>query len=130
MIGRLEAPGAKLEPVMPGLENNRSPSVLAGVRRSSSFGTTVTVANWSVTIGSTPGCGVSGTGDAVGGPPGDGGEGGRARRHPALGGLGVSRSSLGTFARPFLRELPPRSNHGTSRQKSSQKSPLARLFVY
>ena len=27
MIGRLDAPGAKLEPVMPGLENNRSPSV-------------------------------------------------------------------------------------------------------
>ena len=26
MIGRLEAPGAKLEPVMPGLENRRSPS--------------------------------------------------------------------------------------------------------
>ena len=30
MIGRLDAPGAKLEPVMPGLENSRSPSVLAG----------------------------------------------------------------------------------------------------
>ena len=28
-IGRLAAPGAKLEPVMPGLENNRSPSVAA-----------------------------------------------------------------------------------------------------
>ena len=26
MIGRLEAPGAKVEPVMPGLENRRSPS--------------------------------------------------------------------------------------------------------
>ncbi len=29
MIGRLEAPGAKLEPVMPGFENSRSPSVRA-----------------------------------------------------------------------------------------------------
>src|SRR2546423_11165346 len=66
MIGRDEAPGAKLEPVMPGLENKRSPSVLPGVRRNSSFGTTVTVANWSVTIGSTPACGVSETGDAGG----------------------------------------------------------------
>src|SRR2546423_5768235 len=66
MIGRDEAPGAKLEPVMPGLENKRSPSVLPGVRRNSSFGTTVTVANWSVTIGSTPACGVAGTGDAGG----------------------------------------------------------------
>ena len=45
MIGRLEAPGAKLEPVMPGFENSKSPSVLAGVRRISSLGTTVTVAN-------------------------------------------------------------------------------------
>src|SRR3954471_24317862 len=66
MIGRDDAPGAKLEPVMPGLEKRRSPSVLDGVRRSSSFGTTVTVANWSVTIGSTPACGVSGTEDAGG----------------------------------------------------------------
>ena len=45
MIGRLEAPGAKLEPVMPGLENRRSPSVAPPERRISSFGTTVTVAN-------------------------------------------------------------------------------------
>ena len=29
MIGRLDAPGAKLEPVMPGFENRRSPSVAA-----------------------------------------------------------------------------------------------------
>src|SRR5215468_5793231 len=57
MIGRLEAPGAKLEPVMPGLENKRSPSVAPPERRSSSLGTTVTVANWSVTTGSTPCCG-------------------------------------------------------------------------
>ena len=54
MIGRLEAPGAKVEPVMPGLENRRSPSWAVPWRRISSFGTTVTVANWSVTIGSTP----------------------------------------------------------------------------
>ena len=45
MTGRLDAPGAKLEPVMPGLENRRSPSVAPPVRRISSFGTTVTVAN-------------------------------------------------------------------------------------
>ncbi len=43
--GRDAAPGAKLDPVMPGLANRRSPSVAEGVRRSSSFGTTVTVAN-------------------------------------------------------------------------------------
>ena len=54
MIGRLAAPGAKLEPVMPGLENSTSPSVEPGLRCSSSRGTTVTVANWSVTIGSVP----------------------------------------------------------------------------
>ena len=52
MIGRLDAPGAKLEPVMPGLENSRSPSVAPALRWISSLGTTVTVANWSVTIGS------------------------------------------------------------------------------
>jgi hypothetical protein len=42
MIGRVEAPGAKLELVMPGLENRRSPPPCL---RISSFGTTVTVAN-------------------------------------------------------------------------------------
>jgi hypothetical protein len=45
MIGRLEAPGAKLEPVIPGFEKRRSPSVAAPERRISSLGTTVTVAN-------------------------------------------------------------------------------------
>jgi len=45
MIGRLDAPGAKLEPVMPGLEDKRSASVAPPCRRISSFGTTVTVAN-------------------------------------------------------------------------------------
>ena len=54
MIGRLAAPGAKLEPVMPGLANSTSPSVEPGLRWISSRGTTVTVANWSVTIGSVP----------------------------------------------------------------------------
>ena len=34
-----------------GLAEQRSPSVAAPLRRISSFGTTVTVANWSVTIG-------------------------------------------------------------------------------
>ena len=62
MIGRLEAPGAKVEPVMPGLENRRSPSWAVPWRRISSFGTTVTVANWSVTTGSTPCCGAGATG--------------------------------------------------------------------
>ena len=51
MIGRLDAPGAKLEPVIPGLENRRSPSVAPVLRLISSFGTTVTVANWSVDDG-------------------------------------------------------------------------------
>ncbi len=83
MIGRDAAPGAKLEPVMPGLENNRSPSVLAGVRRSSSFGTTVTVANWSVTIGSAPSSGAG-------------------RRH------GVSTGASGT-ARAFRRAARARA---------------------
>src|ERR1044072_2371192 len=35
MIGRLEAPGAKLEPVMPGLEKKRSPSVAPPPQRRS-----------------------------------------------------------------------------------------------
>ena len=70
MIGRLDAPGAKLEPVMPGLENSRSPSVLPGLRWISSLGTTVTVANWSVTIGSAPCSGL--------GEPGPGAEAGAA----------------------------------------------------
>src|SRR5947209_14645778 len=62
MIGRLEAPGAKEEPVMPGFENRGSPSWAVPWRRISSLGTTVTVANWSVTTGSTPCCGAAGTG--------------------------------------------------------------------
>jgi len=45
MIGRLEAPGAKPEPVMPGLSNRRSPSVAPPLRRICSSGMTVTVAN-------------------------------------------------------------------------------------
>ena len=61
MIGRLDAPGAKLDPVMPGFSNNRPPSVEAPFRRNSSFGTTVMVANWSVMIGIVP-CSVSGAG--------------------------------------------------------------------
>ncbi|MGX1009552.1 hypothetical protein AB7M69_003909 [Bradyrhizobium japonicum] len=66
MTGRLEAPGAKLEPVMPGLENSRSPSWPPPSRRISSFGTTVTVANWLVTIGSTPCWGAAAVAGAVG----------------------------------------------------------------
>jgi hypothetical protein len=45
MIGRLDAPGAKLEPVMPALFDKRSPRVPPPLRRISSPGTTVTVAN-------------------------------------------------------------------------------------
>ena len=78
MIGRLDAPGAKLEPVMPGLENSRSPSVSRRLRRISSFGTTVTVANWSVTIGSVPCSGASdGATGAAGAAVVGGGAGGR-----------------------------------------------------
>src|SRR6476620_689857 len=68
LIGRLAAPGAKVEPVMPGLENSRSPSWAVPWRRISSLGTTVTVAHWSVTIGSTPcwGVGAAGAGCARG----------------------------------------------------------------
>ena len=51
---RLDAPGANEDAVMPGLFSRRSPSVVAPLRRTSSLGTTVTVANWSVTIGSVP----------------------------------------------------------------------------
>src|SRR6185312_14621516 len=54
MIGRLDAPGAKLDPVMPGFSKRRSPRVEAPLRRNSSLGTTVMVANWSVTIGTVP----------------------------------------------------------------------------
>ena len=46
--------GREGEPVMPGFENRRSPSWAVPSRRISSFGTTVTVANRSVTTGSTP----------------------------------------------------------------------------
>lgn len=63
MMGRLEAPGAKLDPVMPGFSNRRSPSVDAPLRRNSAFGTTVMVANWFVTIGIVP-TNVSGAGAA------------------------------------------------------------------
>jgi hypothetical protein len=54
MIGRLDAPGAKLAPVMPGLSKRRSPRVAAPLRRISAPGTTVTVANWSVANRSVP----------------------------------------------------------------------------
>jgi hypothetical protein len=74
MMGRLDAPGAKLEPVMPGLENSTSPKVEPGLRWISSLGTTVTVANWSVTMGSAPciaasdgALGVTGTASVGGG---------------------------------------------------------------
>src|SRR6266581_735999 len=68
MIGRLDPPGAKLDPVMPGLENSTSPIVLPPLRRSSSLGSTVTVANWSTTIGSVPDDGIAtgATGGGVG----------------------------------------------------------------
>ena len=63
MIGRLDAPGANSDPVMPGFSNRRSPRVDAPLRRNSAFGTTVMVANWSVTIGIVP-TNVSGAGAA------------------------------------------------------------------
>src|SRR5262245_16614125 len=65
-IGRLDAPGAKLDPVIPGLLNSRSPSVELPLRLISSLGTTVTVANWSVTTGSVPCAGACGAGGAAG----------------------------------------------------------------
>ena len=45
MVGASAELFAKLEPVMPGFANRRSPSVAAPTRRSSSLGMTVTVAN-------------------------------------------------------------------------------------
>ncbi len=67
MIGRLDAPGAKLEPVMPGFSKRRSPRVEPPLRRNSSLGTTVMVANWSVTIGTVPtNVSVEGAADCVG----------------------------------------------------------------
>src|SRR3979409_1435871 len=83
MIGRLEAPGAKLEPVMPGLENSTSPKVEPGLRWISSLGTTVTVANWSATIGNVPCIGVSD------------GAAGAAGTASAGGGAGFRRIGLG-----------------------------------
>ena len=53
---------------MPGLANRTSPSVPPGNRSSSSRVTTVTVANWSATIGSQPG----GSAAAAGGGGGSG----------------------------------------------------------
>ena len=88
MIGRLDAPGAKLEPVMPGFENSTSPSVLPVLRRISSFGTTVTVANWSVTIGSVPGAGAAAAG---GGGGGAGAAGAAAGVGVGLGAAGAGR---------------------------------------
>ena len=62
MIGRLDAPGAKLEPVMPGLGEQeiaeRARRRCGGFPRSAR---TVTVANWSVTTGSTPCWGAAAT---------------------------------------------------------------------
>ena len=62
-MGRLDAPGAKLEPTMPGFDDRTSPSVVPGLRWISSAGMTVIVANWSVTTGNSPciGCGAAGT---------------------------------------------------------------------
>ena len=54
MIGRAAEPGAKPEEVMPGLFCRISPSVRPVERSISSRVITVTVANWSVTIGSVP----------------------------------------------------------------------------
>ncbi len=68
MTGRL-APGAKVELVMPGFENMTSARFSAVLRWISPLGTTVTVANWSVTIGSVPsriGAGGVGVGAAAG----------------------------------------------------------------
>ena len=59
---KFDEPGAKLDPVMPGLLNRRSPRLVPALRVISSFGTTVTVANWSLTIGSEP----SSCGDGAG----------------------------------------------------------------
>src|SRR5947207_6810280 len=86
-IGRLDAPGANDEPVMPGFWDRTSPSVPLGrLLRSSSIGTTVTVANWSVTIGSVPGCGAVTTGSGGGGgAAGARGAAGRAVRGGAGG---------------------------------------------
>ena len=103
MIGRDDAPGAKLDPVMPGLEKRRSPSVLDGVRRSSSFGTTVTVANWSVTIGNAPSRGVTVSCETCGaGSPGSSGASAGARRTMGLG--AVTRISGRTVCAPASPE--------------------------
>ena len=88
MIGRDEAPGAKLDPVMPGFANRRSPSVEAGVRRSSSVGITVTVANWSVTMGSAPSGSVGSGADGCG-------AGVRARGPGATVRIGAGRAGAG-----------------------------------
>src|SRR5215510_7536027 len=64
-IGRLDAPGAKLDPVTPGLLKSRSPNVELPLRLISSLGTTVTVANWSVTTGNVPFAGTAGAGGAA-----------------------------------------------------------------
>jgi len=83
---------------MPGLETRRSPSVLAGVRRNSSFGTTVTVANWSVTIGKAPISGVTviWSGAAGAGAAGAGGGFGRgaAGRRMGLGAVTIIAGSM------------------------------------
>jgi hypothetical protein len=68
--GRLAAPGAKPDEVMPGLDCSTSPSVAPVLRWISALGIAVTVANWSVTIGSVPCSSVpcSGTASSGAGP--------------------------------------------------------------
>jgi hypothetical protein len=101
MIGRLDAPGAKLEPVMPGLSNRMSPRVAPPRRRSSSLGTTVTVANCSVTIGRVPAGGASATSGDAGAssarPAGSAGPGvlGRGGRRRTMGLAPVGRRLVG-----------------------------------
>ena len=130
MIGRLDAPGAKLDPVMPGLLRSRSPSVLAPLRRISAFGTTVTVANWSVTTGRVPGCGVSATGagaGSVGAAAGVAGAAGAAGAGRGFG--GVRLIGLATVTSTCGRAVWPLAAAG-KRETAAASVPLKRAALF
>jgi hypothetical protein len=139
MIGRLDAPGAKLEPVIPGLLSNRSPRLLPVLRRNSSFVTTVTVENWSVTTGSVPCQPDHVTSGGVGGGAGAAGAAGarvavgagRATRGRAGRriGVGAVTSTVGNSSGVCGRATSPRANSETIAELPRSSARLERMNI-
>jgi hypothetical protein len=120
MIGRLDAPGAKLDPVTPGFENSTSPNVEPGLRWISSLGTTVTVANWSVMIGNAPCSGISAgaeAGAAAGAAVVDGGAGGLRRTI----GLGAVTLICGRFRVSWAAASGPHSGNNAEEASNNAR---------